>query len=139
MARGIDTAGGNASPDTKAWLKEIYDGVDRMDAEAFGAALAPDVRLTWGNQPAVNGRDGVVEAIGGFFGTIAGLEHRFVNVWEHGDDIIVEWQVTYTRQDGGTAVVPATTLLERGPDGARTCRVHVDLAPVYEPAPTVPA
>ena len=131
MATGMGQAGGNASPQTKAWLQNLYDGVDRRDADAFGQAMAPNVVLNWGNQPTVNGRPAVVAAIKGFFGTIGGLEHRFVNLWEHGDDIVVEWAMTYTRTDGDQVAVPATTLMARGPDGVRTCRIHIDLAPVY--------
>jgi len=84
------------------WLKDLYREVDAMDAEGFADVFLPDGVFQWANAEPLRGPAPIEQTIAGFFGTIAGLRHEFVNVVEHGEHVVFEARVTYTRKDGRT-------------------------------------
>jgi ketosteroid isomerase-like protein len=112
--------------------RRLFAAVDTKDATAFGAFLAPDARLVFGNAEPLVGRDAVVDGIGAFFSTIDGLAHRIVNQWYAGGDTVAETEVTYQRLDGKSVTVPAVSIWRTRTDGLiDDYRIFVDLAPVY--------
>jgi ketosteroid isomerase-like protein len=110
---------------------ELLRDIDSMDAKAFASHLSENCVLRYANNDEVVGRDAIEQAIAGFFGTIKGLEHRVVNEWAVGDATILQFEVTYTRHDGGQVPVPAVTIFRRGDDLIDDYRVFIDLTPVY--------
>ena len=113
------------------WAERLYAKVDAMDAKGFAEVFLPEGTLRFGNADVLTGPAAIEQAIAGFFGTIAGLRHENVGTWEVGDTTILEAKVTYTRKDGRHVTVPAVTIYRRQGDKARSCRIHVDLAPLY--------
>jgi len=114
-----------------AWLKDLYRKVDAMDAKGFADVFLPDGVLQWANAEPLRGPAPIEQTIAGFFGTIAGLRHEFVNVVEHGEHVFFEARVTYTRKDGSHVSVNACTTFRRNGDKVAHCSVYVDLAPLY--------
>jgi ketosteroid isomerase-like protein len=114
--------------------RRLFAAVDTKDADAFGAFLAEDARLTFGNAEPLVGRAAIVAGIDAFFTTIDGLRHRIVNEWYAGADTVVEIEVTYQRPDGKSVTVPAVSIWCSRADGLiADYRIFVDLAPVYAP------
>lgn len=120
----------SAEPRVPAWVREFYAAVDTADADRHMEKLTDDVTMTFGNHPPIVGHDAVRAGIEGFFGTIAGLKHRFRNVWEQGNEAIVEADVDYTRKDGKVVTIPALTVLRRRGNLIDTIRVYVDHEPL---------
>jgi ketosteroid isomerase-like protein len=115
----------------KPWYSDMYANVDAMRLDEFVAGLTPDVEVVVGNNPAMKGRQAVKEGIGHFFSTIAGLEHRFVNVVEGQGLTFLEAKVDYRRKDGRAVTVPVVTVLERKGELVSSLRIYFDVAPVY--------
>lgn len=113
------------------WFSDMYANVDAMRLDEFVATLTPDVEVVVGNNPAMNGRQAVREGIGFFFSTIAGLNHRFLNVVEGNGLTFLEAKVDYRRKDGREVTVPVVTVLERKGDLVKSLRIYFDVAPVY--------
>jgi ketosteroid isomerase-like protein len=114
--------------------RRLFAVVDTKDTGAFGAFLAEEARLTFGNAEPLVGREAIVGGIGAFFSTIDGLRHRVVNHWNAGADTIAETEVTYQRPDGKSVTVPAVSIWRTRADGLiDDYRIFVDLAPVYAP------
>jgi ketosteroid isomerase-like protein len=112
--------------------RRLFAAVDTKEAAAFGAFLAEDARLTFGNAEPLFGREAIVAGIGAFFATIDGLRHRIINQWYAGADTVAETDVTYQRLDGKSVTVPAVSIWRTRPDGLiEDYRIFVDLAPVY--------
>ena len=110
-----------------------------MDAEGFAAAFAPDGSFRFGNAEPVAGREGVRDAVAGFFSTIGGLRHRVTGVWtgawERGPVRSVEAEVVYTRRDGSvTPPIPATSTLRMRDDLIQDHRIYADLTPLFAAA-----
>ena len=56
-------------PAMKYWFSDMYADIDAMRLDAFAAALAPDIKVVVGNNPAMSGRQAAKEGIGYFFST----------------------------------------------------------------------
>ncbi len=117
--------------DSTGWARRVYERVDAMDAEGFANFFTEDGRFKFGNAEPAVGRPAIREAVETFFGTIAGLRHDIVEVWEVGDATIIEANVTYTRRDGRLVTVPAVTIYRRTGGLARTGQVYIDLSPLF--------
>jgi len=98
--------------DARAFVEDLYQSIDAMDAQAFTGFLTDGASFRFANAEPVVGKDNVREAVGGFFSMIAGLSHRLDNVWAEGDDLISNGNVTYQRHDGTELSVPFATIFK---------------------------
>jgi ketosteroid isomerase-like protein len=113
----------------------MFADIDRMDAAAWAAYLAPDAVMRFGNAEPVHGREACRDALAGFYDLIHGLRHQIAEQWEHGSTTIVEAVVTYTRSDDRRVDVPVVTIYRTNPeDLIADYRVYIDLAPVFAEA-----
>jgi ketosteroid isomerase-like protein len=113
---------------------QMFDEIDRMDADAWAAHLAPEAVMRFGNADPVHGRDACRDALAAFYGQIHGLAHHVLERWEHDGATIVEAIVTYTRTDAAEVSVPVVTIYRTdGRDEIVDYRVYIDLAPVFAP------
>jgi ketosteroid isomerase-like protein len=112
----------------------VFDLVDAMDAEGFGALFAPTGVFAFANWPEQTGPGAIAAVVAGFFGTIRALRHEVQEVWRMGETDICRLRVTYTRQDGGTLSLPCANIWRRGEDGRfDDYRIYIDLAPLFAP------
>jgi hypothetical protein len=127
-----------------SWARDLYlNHVDCKDARGFAAAFVEDATLRFANAPVIRSRASIEAAIAEFFTTFADLRHEAKNSWLADDTLILEAMVTYTRHDHRRVTIPAVTIfhLVGAPAGesprplADDCRIYVDLAPLYGPAP----
>ena len=130
--------------DAVAWANELYaNGVDRKDANVFADAFIETGWCRFANNPRLEGREAIRTAIAGFFTVMAGVSHETVGTFYDDGDLVLEANVTYTLHQGGTVTVPAVTIfrMTAGPDGpaAESCRIFVDLAPLFSAAVPAPS
>jgi ketosteroid isomerase-like protein len=116
------------------WLADFYRDVDAMNLQGFLDRHTDDVVVTFGNNPPAIGKEQVGQAIGGFFQTVDGMKHTFVNVFTDGDTTILEADIEYTRKDGARVNVPSGTVLHRRDGLVDRLTIYIDLAPVFAPA-----
>jgi hypothetical protein len=123
-----------------AWAQKLYsEGVDKRDAKKFADAFVEGGTCRFGNNPELVGRDAIEEAITGFFTVMAGVQHSSAGTHYAGRTLVLEANVTYTLHQGGTVSVPACTIFtmaEVSPPKAESCRIYVDLAPLFSAAAT---
>ena len=87
-------------------VRAIFGAFDAKDVSALAAFMTDDVRLRLGNADPVQGRPAFVEAVSAFLASVAGFRHEVLNVWRDGDALIAEFDVHYTRLDGGEVTLP---------------------------------
>ena len=116
-----------------SWVRDLFNAVDAMDSEKFVSFLTDDARFRFGNADAVAARDGIRKAVAGFFGTIGGLHHDILNVWEVPGSVLTELRVTYTRKDGKKVELPCVNVFTMDGSKIRDYRIFIDIAPVYAP------
>ena len=114
-------------------MKELFETIDRMDAPGFAAAFTEDGRFRFGNAPSVTGREAVEQSVADFFSSLQGLRHEILDVWDEGDSVISEVEVTYTRKDGSDVQLPAATIGRRRDGLLADYRIYMDVNPLFAP------
>jgi ketosteroid isomerase-like protein len=117
------------------WYEEFYAAMDAKDIEAVGRMCTADTRVQFANHEPVAGREAVRDVMLQFWGTIERMQHRFTNVFEAGDQALLEADVTYTRLDGSSVVIKAGTVIRRRDGLVADQHIYVDLTPLFQPAP----
>jgi len=119
---------------TPAWLQPLFAAIDRRDAKAFVTFLTDDATFRFGSADAVVGRAAIREAVGGFFASIARLDHTIDDVWAPPGAVVLHGEVTYTRHDGGRLTVPFANICKL--KGEKVCeyRIFVDASELFLPA-----
>lgn len=59
--------------------QQLFDAIDRMDADEFASFLTASARFRFGNAPVVHGREAIRETVAAFFANIRSIDHRVLN------------------------------------------------------------
>jgi ketosteroid isomerase-like protein len=112
-------------------LAGLFAAIDRKDADAFCAFIAPQGRFRFGNAPVVEGRAAIRELVAGFFGALAALSHRLEAAWPVPGGVVCHGVVTYTRHDGSQLSVPFCNVFAIAEDGIRDYRIFIDNSALF--------
>jgi ketosteroid isomerase-like protein len=113
------------------WIREYFRTVDGMDMEGYLARHTDDVRFRFANSPTTTGREAIREGLTQLWGSINGLRHDFVQIWDTAEAGISEAVTVYTRKDGSEVGIPVTTILRKRGDLVEDVRIYMDLAPLF--------
>jgi ketosteroid isomerase-like protein len=116
------------------WIREYFGIVDRMDMEGYLARHTDDVRFRFANAPTTTGKEPIRDGLTQLWGSIEGLRHDIVQVWDTDGAGISEANVVYTRKDGSQVGIPATTILRKRGNLVEDVRIYMDLAPLFAPS-----
>jgi hypothetical protein len=118
--------------DPKRWAEEFFPLVDRFDADAVAARMAPDGVLISTNDDPIVGRDGMRGAVVAFSQGVTSLHHDVLRAWRSGQTIIVELKVTYVRLDGRKTVLPCANIFDLTEDDLiSNYQIFMDMTPVF--------
>jgi ketosteroid isomerase-like protein len=118
--------------DALEWAVPLFELVDRFDADALAARMAPDGLLISVNDDPVVGPEGMRAAAKWFAQAVTSISHEIVHAWRAEDTIITELRVTYERHDGRKVVLPCTNIFELTPDGLISrYQIFMDMSPVF--------
>jgi ketosteroid isomerase-like protein len=112
-------------------VRAIFRAFDAKDVVAFAAFMADDVHLRLGNAEPVQGKAAFVGAANAFLSSVGAFRHEIVNVWSDADALIAEFDVHYTRLDGGKVTLPCRNVLRLRDDLVAEYRSYIDATPVY--------
>lgn len=125
----------DATPDRAAnTVRALLGAVDSSDFDTIEALTTPDVYFRFGNADPTHTRSGLVAAAQSFLGSIAGIRHEFVDIWEIGDGTVVAiMDVHYRRLDGGELNLPCCNVFRMSDGFIRDYRIYMDVNPVIAP------
>ena len=109
----------------------VFAAIDRQDPAAFVGFLSDDAVFRFGSAPPVQGREAILAAVDGFFGTIAGLSHAIAKVVVDGSTQFIEGEVTYTRLDGTEITLPFTDVFEVDGELIAHYKIYMDISLLY--------
>jgi ketosteroid isomerase-like protein len=112
-------------------IRAMFATFDAKDVSALAAFMTDDVRLRLGNAEPVEGKPAFVEAVSAFLASVAGFRHEVLNVWSDGDALIAEFDVHYTRLDGGEVTLPCCNVFRLRDGLVAEYRSYIDATPVY--------
>lgn len=89
----------------------MLEALERVDADAWAAPLAPDAVVRLANRPAIYGRQNSRDAVAELCDGICSIRHDVIEVFEHGDTTVIEATVTFLRTNGAEVQLPAVTIM----------------------------
>jgi ketosteroid isomerase-like protein len=116
---------------TLDWVRDYYATVDSMNMERYLAYHTDDVRFRFGSTPTTTGKAPVKEGLDHLWAGLEGMRHQMTGVWIVDNVAIVEADITYTRKDGKSVVLPAVTVLRTEGDLINDVRVNMDINPLF--------
>lgn len=134
-------------PHTKKWprfsgekidlIKQMFLTGEGMNVENFVKFYTDDAVYQFSNFPVVYGPEGIrkssgsFEDKGSFLGQVEGVCHHLKTIWELGDTLIVEMEVTYVRLDGKSFTLPACDVIDFEGDLVKSMKIFMDISPMF--------
>ncbi|MCX6157955.1 MAG: nuclear transport factor 2 family protein [Ignavibacteriae bacterium] len=115
----------------KEWLEKLGGVIDARDSELFASYFTEDGIFRFGNAEPVKGRRAVADYVAAFFNMIKGSEHKVVNHWEQGGNIIWQGEVEYTRLDGKKVKVQFTNIFYMKGELIDQYLIYIDNTPLF--------
>ncbi|SMG23759.1 nuclear transport factor 2 family protein [Paraburkholderia susongensis] len=113
------------------YASEVYEAVDSRDEQRLLPFLAENCAFIYANKEPVVGRANVAEASRNFMALIASIKHQLLDVWGFDNVIVSRLEVTYTRKDGSTLIVPAVTIWRMHARQIEDYRIYIDVAQLF--------
>jgi ketosteroid isomerase-like protein len=110
---------------------EVYEAVDSKDEQRMARFLTENCTFVYANSEPVVGRANIAEASKNFIASIAAIKHKLLDVWAVDDVIVSRLEVTYTRKDESTLIVPAVTIWRVRNKQIDDYRIYIDIAPLF--------
>lgn len=107
---------------------------ESMNVENFVKFYTEDAHYQFSNFPVAYGPQGIIDSSQGFLQTVAKVHHHITKMWEEGDTVICEMEVTYVRHDGKVFRLPCCDTVVFKGDKVQELRIYMDISPVFETA-----
>lgn len=115
----------------KEKIESLFKTIDKKDAVGFASFLTEGASFKFANAPQVTGRENIRNAVADFFLSIKGLSHRILKVYEAGDFLICEGEVTYIKHDGKELTLPFADILKNQGGLISDYRIYMDPSSLY--------
>jgi catechol 2,3-dioxygenase-like lactoylglutathione lyase family enzyme/ketosteroid isomerase-like protein len=125
------TATATARPTRTETVKAMFKAGESMNVENFIKFYTEDAHYQFSNFPVVFGPDGIKDSSVGFLEKVAKCRHHIKNMWESGDTVICEMDVTYIRHDGKIFTLPVCDTIVFKGDKVQELRIYMDITPVF--------
>jgi len=120
-----------ASESTIAWLRSYYEAIDQLQLDRLADFLHEQCEIHYPTGHSEVGRDRILERTEKALGSLKGTEHRLVHVWDEGEELIFELEVTYRREDGTSVLRPGVGIFVLDQGRIRQQRLFVNDAAVW--------
>lgn len=115
----------------------LFGRGEAFDSEGFIGFFTDDPMYQFGNGEPCLTKEAIKASIDGFFGAVDALYHDVRNLWEVGDVVFVEMDVTYWRKDGTSLTLPCADILRFEGDKIKELRIFMDANPIFVTTMTV--
>ncbi|HEX7344563.1 MAG TPA: nuclear transport factor 2 family protein [bacterium] len=111
-------------------FEQLFAAIDRKDADGFVAFLTDDAIFRYGSPPAIQGQENVRVYVAGFFQSIKALSHKVSAVYDSGDALFYQGEVSYTLQDNRQISLPFLNLFKMRGGKITEYLVYIDPSPL---------
>jgi ketosteroid isomerase-like protein len=115
----------------------LFGRGEAFDSEGFITFFTDNPMYQFGNGEPCLTKAAIKASIDGFFGAVDALYHDVRNLWEVGDVVFVEMDVTYWRKDGTSLTLPCSDILRFEGDKIQELRIFMDANPIFVRTMTV--
>src|SRR5262245_6025236 len=107
----------------------LFGRGEAFDSVGFIGFFTDKPMYKFGNgEPCLN-KAAIKAAVDAFFGSVAALYHDIRNLWEVGDTLFVEMDVTYWRKDGTSINLPCCDIFRFEGNQVSELRIFMDANP----------
>jgi hypothetical protein len=128
---GVTAVDDWSDDDWMEWLENTFEALDNKNVDAFVATLTPGAEVRFGNGEPVVGRVAIRDAFREFLDAVSSVSHTYATQLRIDDTLFVETNVTVTRRDGTTVVLPSATVFELIEGKAERMQTYIDVSPVF--------
>lgn len=123
---------GQGSDITADWVWDYFRDVDTLDAQAVTQHYTDDGQFRFANQEPARGKAAIEDMLQQFYGNVRDMKHRNTGLWLGDNTAVFEADVTFTRPDGSTVVIPASSIIRRRGDLVEDFRIIMDASPIMQ-------
>ncbi|HEY6344381.1 MAG TPA: nuclear transport factor 2 family protein [Bryobacteraceae bacterium] len=109
----------------------LFGRGEAFDSEGFIGFFTDKPMYQFGNGEPCLTKEAIKASIDGFFSAVDALYHDVRNLWEVGDCVFVEMDVTYWRKDGTHIKLPCADILRFEGDKIQELRIFMDANPIF--------
>ncbi len=119
-------------------VKRLFSRGEAFDAEGFVTFFTDNPVYQFGNFDVCLDKESIQKSAENFFSQINAVYHEIKMIWEVGDLVFVEMDVTYWRKDNSEISLPCTDIFRVEGDKFSELRIFMDVNPVFDPSIAVP-
>jgi ketosteroid isomerase-like protein len=112
-------------------VKKAFAAVEANDIDQYVSMFTDDALYKIANYPAVTGPQGIREFAKPVMQMFKTVTHDIKDMWEFGDKVICEMDVTYTRQDGKVSTVPCLDIIQCEQGKVKRLQAFIDASPAF--------
>lgn len=117
---------------------KLFSRGEAFDSQGFIDFFTDTPVYQFGNYPICFDKPSIKDSVTAFFGQVAALYHEIKMLWEIGEVVFVEMDVTYWRKDGSEVTLPCFDIFRFEGDKVSELRIFMDANPVGNPNIPVP-
>lgn len=106
---------------------------ETRSVDEFASYFTDDAFYQVGNSEPLLGRDRIRESAIRFRQAIKSIVHDIKQIWELGNTVFVEIEITYTRNDDKVITIPCLDVAELEGDKFKSIHIYMDISPVFSP------
>ena len=123
---------------SSALVKQLFSRGEAFDSEGFITFFTDDPVYQFGNFEPCLDKAAIRKSADNFFSNISGVYHDIKMMWEVGDVVFVEMDVTYWRKDGSIITLPCFDIFRLEGNKFAELRIFMDVNPVFDSTIAVP-
>lgn len=112
-------------------VRQMFLAGESMNVENFVKFYTEDAHYQFSNFPVAYGPQGIKDSSQGFLQMVAKVYHHIMKMWEFGNTVICEMEVTYIRHDGKVFRLPCCDTIVFKGDKVQELRIFMDIMPVF--------
>ncbi len=112
-------------------VRQMFLAGESMNVENFVKFYTEDAHYQFSNFPVAYGPQGIKDSSQGFLQMVAKVYHHIMKMWEVGNTVICEMEVTYVRHDGKVFRLPCCDTIVFKGDKVQELRIFMDISPVF--------
>jgi ketosteroid isomerase-like protein len=112
----------------------LFGRGEAFDSDGFVTFFTEKPMYQFGNLAPCYTREAIRESVANFFAAVDALYHDIRNIWEAGDVVFVEMDVTYWRKDGTSINLPCADIVRFEGDMVAELRIYMDANPIFVPS-----
>ena len=114
-------------------VKQLFSRGESFDGEGFASFFTDNPVYQFGNFEVCFNKDEILKSSDDFDSQISAVYHEIKMMWESGDVVFVEMDVTYWRNDGSIVTLPCFDIFRFEGSKIAELRIFMDVNPVFDP------